>query len=211
MAYDPFRSYTGLLDRKRLSIIDGGAAGAHTLAGITNTNPGDRLISVFQVPLPSTPAGTNSAIVTGFAAGAHTVLEAEDTAGEVTIDTGLTAPDAINVMVLRAGVDIHSDLEISISGGNIVVADGATADILEDDVIHWFAFDASDAVLTPVFTGDAGTPAGAAVDLTSEFTISAANEIDNTGGTDTSGSQLFITWEDHDLGETVNPAHLDDA
>jgi len=33
-------------------------------------------------------------------------------------------------------------------------------------------------------------------DLTSEFTISAANTINNTGGTNTTGSGLLVIWED---------------
>jgi len=40
-------------------------------------------------------------------------------------------------------------------------------------------------------------PAAAAiVDLTSEFTVSAADEIDNAGGTDTTGDQLLVIYGD---------------
>lgn len=38
--------------------------------------------------------------------------------------------------------------------------------------------------------------AGAHQDLTGEFTISAADEIDNTGGTDTTGNQLLVIYGD---------------
>ena len=39
--------------------------------------------------------------------------------------------------------------------------------------------------------------AGAALaDLTSEFSISAADTINNTGGTDTTGDQLLVIWND---------------
>lgn len=38
------------------------------------------------------------------------------------------------------------------------------------------------------------------VDLTDEFTITADDTIDNTGGTDTSLGQLVVTWNDHDWG-----------
>lgn len=208
MAYDPFRSYTGVLDRKMISIVPGGSAGAIALPGITLN---DRLLRVQFVALAGTPAGTNDPIVTGFAAGKHVVTAGEDTAGTVSIDTGLTGPDAINVMILRAGVPIFSDQAVSISGANIVVADGgATYQLTEDDEIHWFAYDASDASLTAAFTGDGLTPTGTPADLTSEFSISDTDEIDNTGGTDTSDGYLFVEWEDHDLGETSNPAHLDD-
>ncbi len=35
---------------------------------------------------------------------------------------------------------------------------------------------------------------GAHTDLTGEFSISAADEIDNTGGTDTTGNQLLVIY-----------------
>jgi len=37
-------------------------------------------------------------------------------------------------------------------------------------------------------------------DLTSEFSITAANTINNTGGTATSGDLLVVIWYDHDWG-----------
>lgn len=222
MAYDPFRNYTSILSNVRLSVIAGGSAGNHTVTGIATQ---DRLLSVFAVPLAFTPVGTisqvtgtNTAIVTGFAAGKYTVVAGDDAANTVSIPTGLTAPDAIMVMILRAGVRVLDDAAISISGGSIVVADGSTYVLTTNDVIHWFAYDASDASLTatftgstPTFTGTAGTPTATASNLTSEFTITAANTINNAGGTATTGDILFVTWEDHDLGEQTNPAHLDDA
>ena len=41
---------------------------------------------------------------------------------------------------------------------------------------------------------------GAVADLTSEFTITAANTINNGGGTATTGAGVFVEWEDHDMG-----------
>lgn len=38
------------------------------------------------------------------------------------------------------------------------------------------------------------TSSAALVDRTSEFSITADNTIDNTGGTDTSGDSLLVTW-----------------
>lgn len=47
------------------------------------------------------------------------------------------------------------------------------------------------------FTFNEGAPnTGTARDLTSEFTISAANTINNTGGTDTTGGILFVFYDD---------------
>lgn len=40
----------------------------------------------------------------------------------------------------------------------------------------------------------AGTTVTDVTDLTSEFTISAAGTISNTGGTATTGSKLVVTW-----------------
>lgn len=78
--------------------------------------------------------------------GTHTVTAAEDTAGLVDIVTGLadTAAAKYSVTVWRAGVIDNGDLVFSEpSAGTLRVADGATDDILEDDVIVWFAIDPS--------------------------------------------------------------------
>lgn len=221
--YDPFTNYTAILPRVRHWLIAGGAAGALTLTGI---NQRDRLLSVFAVPVTFTPAGTisqvtgtNTAIVTGEASGAYTVVAGDDTAGTKAIATGLTAIDTFRVQIRRAGVDVSADAIVSASAGTLTVADGgATYALTAGDVIHWWARDASDAVLTavftgstPTFTGTAGTPAVTVANLTSEFTITAANTINNTGGTATVGDLLLVSWYDEDLGETTNPAHLDDT
>lgn len=48
-------------------------------------------------------------------------------------------------------------------------------------------------------TSASGNKVQSASALTSEFTVSAANTIDNTAGTDTTGDLLLVTWE------TVSP------
>ena len=48
------------------------------------------------------------------------------------------------------------------------------------------------------------TATGVIADLTSEFSISAADTITNAGGTATTGRTLFVTWEDHDRGFRTN-------
>jgi hypothetical protein len=40
----------------------------------------------------------------------------------------------------------------------------------------------------------AGTAVTGLADLTSQFSIASANTINNTGGTNTTGSQLLVTW-----------------
>lgn len=68
-------------------------------------------------------------------------------------------------------------LHALISGGSAGAhtATGITVDDDLDEVLH--------------FTSGALT-----ADLTAEFTISDADEIDNTGGTDTSSDQLLVRW-----------------
>ena len=65
---------------------------------------------------------------------------------------------------------------------------------------------AGDLTLTGVAAGDsligviqhvgAGTDVTDVADLTSEFSITGANTINNTGGTNTTGSKLVVTWYD---------------
>jgi|SRR5687767_9931891 len=43
----------------------------------------------------------------------------------------------------------------------------------------------------------------AADDLTGEFSITAANTINNTGGTATTSKLVIVAWEDSDYGDTV--------
>lgn len=89
-------------------------------------------------------AAANNLAATGVAYGTHTVTAAEDTAGLVDIVTGLADTAAANysVTVWRAGVVDNGDLVFSEpAAGTLRVADGATDDILEDDIIVWFAID----------------------------------------------------------------------
>lgn len=201
---DPFRGITGLIPNTRFSLITGGAAGNHTVTGITTD---DRLIAVLSTAGSNAQVtGTNTAIVTGFAANKSTVSAGEDTANTKSIATGLTAPDMFHMRVLRTNVDVTGDAVQTVSGGDLVIADGATYVLTEGDVVHWIAYDASDAVLTAVFTGSTPTGSIAASNLTAEFTISAANTINNTSGTATVGDTILVIWEDHDFGQTSNPA-----
>ncbi len=61
---------------------------------------------------------------------------------------------------------------------------------------------AGDITVTGIATADnlvmvLHNTAGTLADLTSEFTISAANTINNTGGTDTSSDQLVVFYQDN--------------
>ena len=52
-----------------------------------------------------------------------------------------------------------------------------------------------------IFVQSQDRTTGAVADLTSEFSISAVDEIDNSGGTDTTGDNLFIRYFDRDFQE----------
>ena len=74
------------------------------------------------------------------AKGSHTVTEGEETAGTLTIDTGLAAPVGFVVQILRSGAVATSDAAVSLSDSDLVVADGSTYSVTEGDVINWIAF-----------------------------------------------------------------------
>lgn len=74
------------------------------------------------------------------AKGSHEVTAGEETAGTLTIDTGLAAPVGFVVQILRAGAVATSDAVVSLSDSDLVVADGATYSVTEGDVINWIAF-----------------------------------------------------------------------
>lgn len=179
------KSATGVITRERVSVIAGGAAGNHTLTGIS---AGDRIKSVHHLAAPSTAQA-------GLAAGTHTISAGEDSAGTLDIDTGLGAAlTAYQLMVITAaGVHVPlADAAISEAAGVITVADGsATFAATATDVIHWIA--ATDAP---------GGAQGTSEDLTSEFasTVAADDTINNTDGTATTGGLLIVHWYDANYG-----------
>ena len=156
----------------KTSVINGGAAGNHTLTGIATT---DRILSVVHVPR-------------GFASGKVTISLMQATAEAVVIDTGLGAAlggYSISV-VTTAGVPVAlTDAVISDAAGVITLAGAATYAVTATDVVLWTAMQATMAV-TPV-------------DVTSEFSIGAANTIANAAGTATTGGLLIVLWCDKDM------------
>lgn len=70
----------------------------------------------------------------------YTALAADDTAGTVDIDLGLTTIVAPIVQILRAGVDVTDDAVITWAAGTVTVADGAvTYALTAGDVINIIA------------------------------------------------------------------------
>lgn len=72
-------------------------------------------------------------------AAAYTVTAGDDTANTKTIATGLTAITAKVVQIMRANVTVTGDAAISVSSGNIIVADGSTYVLTAGDIINWIA------------------------------------------------------------------------
>lgn len=71
--------------------------------------------------------------------GTATVSAGEDTANTKTITTGFATTSAISVNIVRSGKIISSDPAVSLSSGNIVVADGSTYVLTAADTIYWIA------------------------------------------------------------------------
>lgn len=72
-------------------------------------------------------------------AGSYTVVADDDTAGTKTIAVGLTVVAAI-VQVLRSGKAATSDIAVSWSTTNLVVADGSTYTLTAGDVVNYIVF-----------------------------------------------------------------------
>jgi hypothetical protein len=98
--------------------------------------------------------------------------------------TSGVAGDLISVLLLPAdaGAVGGSDYHLLVAGaaaGNVTVTGIATTDQLQE-VLY--------------FVG-AGTAVTDITDLTSQFTITATNTINNTGGTSSSGAKLLVRWK----------------
>lgn len=78
----------------------------------------------------------NTGAVRGTAA---TVSAGEDTANTKSITTGFSTITAKVVQILRSNVPVTGDAVITVSGGTLTVADGATYVLTSGDVINWIA------------------------------------------------------------------------
>lgn len=88
---------------------------------------------------------TNGVISTAagkkIAAGSHVTTAGEAAANTLSIAHGMTTVTAVNIMVRDAGNNVvTSDADVTVVGANIVVADGATYNTVENQVIDWFVF-----------------------------------------------------------------------
>lgn len=73
--------------------------------------------------------------------GTYTMVAGDATANTKAITTGLDAITAYFVQIFRSGVLLNLDQAVSVSGGTITVADGAsTYAITAGDVVNWVAF-----------------------------------------------------------------------
>ena len=109
----------------------------------------------------------------------HTVL-AGGAAGNFTLTGIVTGDELVAVLRLKGGVPLKM----------AVVAGGAAG----DHTVTGIATD--DQIVEVMYFAGAGTDVTDVADLTSEFSISAANTINNTGGTATTGGKLIVRYID---------------
>lgn len=113
-----------------------------------------------------------------------TALTARVTAAEANITTN-TANIATNTTAIAL---VNTKL---LTLGKVAVAAGATAG---DFTVTGIAV--GDQLVGVVRMIGAGTAVTDVSNLTAEFTITGANKINNTGGTDTTGSKLLVLYHD---------------
>jgi hypothetical protein len=125
-------------------------------------------------------ADMNGAVASGDPVDVHLLGLAEvQYGGTITCGDKLTA-DADGKAISVSGVSASSTVQALIAGGS--AGDHTVTGIaLADTLVSVFEQDGTSGLLT---------------DRTSEFTISAADTINNTGGTDTTGDKLLITYVD---------------
>jgi len=76
----------------------------------------------------------------GIAGGSHTITAAQAIANSCTIATGLASVTSVVVQVLNTTFNVvTSDVDVTISAGNIVVADGGSYNTVENYIIRWIA------------------------------------------------------------------------
>jgi hypothetical protein len=183
----------------KYAVINGGAAGNHTVTGITTAD--DLLLvaafakaSIVQTAINGGAAGnhtvtgiatadtlisvirsvnavptTYQAVINGAAAGNHTVT------GILTTDTLVSVVEFISA--------VAGSYQTIIAGG--AAGNHTVTGILTTDTLR--------SVLYLKVSGDPG--ALAASDITSEVTISAADTVENAGHTDTTGGFLIVSYD----------------
>ena len=123
-------------EKDRLAVQSGGEIDVET-GGALKFNAVDKT-AILAASVANQVASTSTA--KKIIGASYTVVAGDDTAGTKTIATGVTIITAL-VQILRAGVDVTADAEISWSAGNLVVDDGAaTYALTAGDLINWIAF-----------------------------------------------------------------------
>lgn len=69
--------------------------------------------------------------------GSHTATSGEATANAAVIDTGLSAITSFIVQAYRANVNVVGDAVVTVSGGDLSVADGSSYVLTAGDVINY--------------------------------------------------------------------------
>lgn len=117
----------------------------NTIAKVDGTNRAVDIVSGSALKIAGTSVNPLGATSAGklLASGAHTVTAGNASANSATIATGLTSIASMVVQVLDSGNNVvTADADVTASGGNLVVADGATYNTTAGYVIHWLAFGA---------------------------------------------------------------------
>lgn len=189
---DPFLNPSALVSKVRYSVIAGGAAGNLTLAEISLDN--DRILQVWHLPPPTVSTA-------GWKGGNYTFVAGDDTAGFYDLVTGLGSVTSLQLFI-KTAANVHvplADAVVTITGGTVRIADGgATFAVTAGDTVYWWATNTTQQAATAVQV--------APVDLTSEFSVTAANTINNSGGTATTSGWVLVAWYDSDYGEKANAA-----
>lgn len=141
LTIDPGATVTGGLasntigSGETLSVESGGAINVES-GGLLKFAGTDKA-AVLAASVANQVAGTASGKKVHGAA--YTVTSDDATAGTVTIATGVTIASAV-VQIVRAGAVVTGDAAVSYSAANLVVADGATYVLTENDVINYLVF-----------------------------------------------------------------------
>lgn len=93
---------------------------------------------------------------------------------------------------------VKVELLVGVAAGNVVLT-GIVAGDQGDTLIR------VQSMVLALTEGAPNTIAWTRADLTSEFTISADDQINNTGGTSSVDGFLIVQWYDRDFGEFVDP------
>jgi hypothetical protein len=112
-----------------------------TFAGLVELATSAEAITGTDTARAITPKDLADVLAASVKRGVHTVTGGEATANAAAIATGLAAATGFIVQVYRAGVNVMADAVVTLAGGTLTIADGAsTYNMTAGDVINWNVF-----------------------------------------------------------------------